>query len=78
MNEGGNPNINEFFVKYKLPENTAIELKYKTKAARYYREKLKALTDETEFYGTEPDEEFGQEICEELTAQSPPKQIEGI
>ena len=73
MSEGGNPKIIEFFVKYKLPENTAIELKYKTKAARYYREQLKAATDEAEFEGTEPDEEFGQEICEELTVQSPPK-----
>ena len=69
MREGGNPKIIEFFNSYNMPENTAIELKYKTQAARYYREKLKAVTDETEFVETEPDEKMGGEICEELIAQ---------
>jgi ADP-ribosylation factor GTPase-activating protein 1 len=40
MRQGGNSQIRSFFAKMNI-ENSPIETLYRTKAAKYYREKLK-------------------------------------
>ena len=44
MLEGGNDQLSTFFKKQKVADHV-IEKKYKTKAARYYRESLGKHTD---------------------------------
>ena len=49
MNTGGNKNIADFFKHYDLGEE-AIQMRYKTKAADYYRLKVRDLSISFNFH----------------------------
>jgi hypothetical protein len=66
MCAGGNAHLNDWFRKYNLPENMSVDFKYKTKAAKFYRERLRAQAEETKFDEPEPSMEDGLTMCEEL------------
>lgn len=61
---GGNLALKEFFSLYGLNEQE-IAIKYRTKAADYYREMLKIKADDQEFEKEVPDVQTGIEIIEE-------------
>ncbi|OMJ94269.1 hypothetical protein SteCoe_2610 [Stentor coeruleus] len=61
---GGNLALKEFFSLYGLNEQE-ISIKYKTKAADYYREMLRIKAEDQEFNKEAPDVETGVEIIEE-------------
>mmetsp|Transcript_34144 Transcript_34144/g.65234 ORF Transcript_34144/g.65234 Transcript_34144/m.65234 type:complete len:489 (+) Transcript_34144:243-1709(+) len=49
MQLGGNKKMNAFFQEYGVPKNTDIVTKYNSRAAEYYREKLKAEVEGREW-----------------------------
>jgi len=60
MSVGGNQKFREFLSHYDL-DNETIEYKYQTKAAEYYRRKVKACADEEEFEDPQPEYSVGRE-----------------
>ncbi|OMJ92957.1 hypothetical protein SteCoe_4176 [Stentor coeruleus] len=64
MKLGGNLALKEFFSTYELNDKE-ISIKYKTKAAEYYRQMLKVKSEGGEFYKIAPNFESGIEILEE-------------
>ena len=62
---GGNNELSDWFKKYNLPEDATPDFKYKTAAAKYYRERLRAKAEETQFDEAEPSLDVGLNICEE-------------
>lgn len=79
MHLGGNERLAKFFSNYDLQEET-IEIKYKTKAADYYRNQIR---DEITGNNMEPTEKpsyddgrealvFKEKTAEEIMANNPP------
>lgn len=64
MQLGGNLALKEFFSSYELNDKE-ISIKYKTKAAEYYRQMLKVRSEGGEFYKIPPTLESGVELLEE-------------
>ena len=69
---GGNSELSDWFKKYNLPEDATPDFKYKTQAAKYYREQLKAKAEESKFDEPEPSLENGLNICEEYIPKVAP------
>jgi hypothetical protein len=80
MTNGGNTAMKEWFTKYGLLERE-VEEKYVTIAAKYYRDRLKARSDNHDFTTPEPEVEAGaqpEEIEppeEEKHEQPPPPPV---
>ncbi len=66
MTRGGNGPLQDWFRKYMLPEGTKMDLKYKTKAAKFYRQQIQAYAEESKVDEAEPTMEEALEICDEL------------
>ncbi|OMJ68484.1 hypothetical protein SteCoe_34050 [Stentor coeruleus] len=64
MELGGNLALKEFFSSYELNDKE-ISVKYRTKAAEYYRQMLKVRSEGGEFYKIPPNLESGVEVIEE-------------
>ena len=62
---GGNPAFKEFFEYYSLAE-MPIPHKYRTKAAYFYRDVLRILSEGGNYEGTYPTVEEGVEVFEEM------------
>ena len=63
MSNGGNRNLKEFLKVYNIPWQPP-QHKYQTQAAKYYREKLKAIVEEVELQEDPPDQNNGCEVIE--------------
>jgi hypothetical protein len=71
MSIGGNASLNDWFKKFNLPESSSLDFKYKTKAAKFYRDRLKAMAEEAPFNETEPVGDDALTICEEFVPREP-------
>lgn len=56
--------MHEFLSQYKLLSDFPPKLRYHTKAAQYYRERLMAIVEGKDFPDEEPDYDTGREIIE--------------
>jgi ADP-ribosylation factor GTPase-activating protein 1 len=56
MQLGGNSKFNNFISPYGIPKNTEIKEKYNTKAAEFYREKIRAEVDGRSYTAPGPNE----------------------
>lgn len=63
MQVGGNNSLGEFFSSYDLMSEP-MDVRYQTKAAEYYRKKLRAFANEEEFHEEKPDYEMGRSPIE--------------
>jgi hypothetical protein len=63
MQLGGNHGLAEFLSSYDLMSEP-MDVRYQTKAAEYYRKKLKAFANEEEFNEEKPDYEEGRTVIE--------------
>jgi hypothetical protein len=72
MQSGGNAPLTDWFKKYPMAENIDLPTKYKTQAAKYFRELLKAKAEGVPFEEPEPDGEDALEICDEYLPKIPP------
>lgn len=62
MQNGGNAKLHEFFSNYPTPSDAPVGYKFLTRAAFYYREKLKATSEEKPFLLEPPIPEEGVEL----------------
>ena len=69
---GGNSELSDWFKKYNLPEDSTPDFKYKTVAAKYFRDRLKAKAEEVDFDVPEPAIDDGLNICEEYIPKAAP------
>jgi hypothetical protein len=66
---GGNKNQYDFFQDFDL-NSESIQTRYKTKAAQFYRDKLKKLVEGEPFVMSTPDFESGREVMQEQMRSS--------
>lgn len=59
MQLGGNNSLSEFLASYDLMSEP-MDVRYQTKAAEYYRKKLRAFWNDEEFHDVKPDYEEGR------------------
>lgn len=59
MQLGGNHSLSEFLASYDLMSEP-MDVRYQTKAAEYYRKKLRAFCNDEEFHDVKPDYEEGR------------------
>eukprot|EP01016_Furgasonia_blochmanni_P030681 TRINITY_DN3184_c0_g1_i3.p1 TRINITY_DN3184_c0_g1~~TRINITY_DN3184_c0_g1_i3.p1 ORF type:complete len:235 (+),score=89.59 TRINITY_DN3184_c0_g1_i3:320-1024(+) len=71
MTNGGNAKLKSFFEQYNIPKDAPMDFKYKTKAAIYYREMLKAIVDGTDL-PTAPSQDEALELVETQKANITP------
>jgi len=64
MASGGNTAFKEYLALFNIPESAPSDYKYKTKAAAYYREMLKQLSQNQNYDEPRPDANEGAEIFE--------------
>ena len=64
MEEGGNTNFRVFLEKFDLYEIDDIKIKYKTKAAAYYRRMLEAKVNQQNFIEIEPSRDEGRSLID--------------
>eukprot|EP00826_Nyctotherus_ovalis_P011016 TRINITY_DN12876_c0_g1_i3.p1 TRINITY_DN12876_c0_g1~~TRINITY_DN12876_c0_g1_i3.p1 ORF type:complete len:357 (-),score=91.82 TRINITY_DN12876_c0_g1_i3:950-2020(-) len=70
LSHGGNKRFAEFMEMYGL-NSTPAGVKYKTKAAEFYRGMLKAMTEGTAYNQPMPDEEEGREVLKSYSTNEP-------
>jgi len=61
MSLGGNKQLSEFFSHYDLNDES-VQTRYKTKAAEYYRHKLRNLCEGVPFSEEKPIYDLGREV----------------
>eukprot|EP00347_Sterkiella_histriomuscorum_P020751 403336610 len=69
MTLGGNKSLFEFFQSYDLNEES-MQMKYKTKAAEFYRSKLRCQAEGVPFYDEKPSYDQGREVIVEVVRSS--------
>ena len=74
MTVGGNQELKDFFHHYSI-EGMDVPTKYRTKAAYFYREKLKFLSEGRPLIKDRPSAEEGIIVIEEERKAMPPKQL---
>jgi len=78
MTAGGNSSLQQFFQMYNMPEDSRIDYKYKTKAAKYYREMLKVMAQGEPCELERPSLEEGLLVEDEVLQSSSESFLEGL
>lgn len=68
---GGNSSMQSFFNMYDISKNSEIPYKYRTVAAKYYREMLKVMAEGNSCYMVTPSNSEGRELMEEFRPPEP-------
>lgn len=72
MRNGGNDNLNAFLKQYGIDKSTEIKLKYNSKAAEFFREKIRASVTGAAYSPPPPDASNSVRLYISTSPPSPP------